>query len=194
MKTNALRMAASYCLLISSLTAGPFGLEMGMKPDKISGLKATNAPGRYQTESPPSPHPLFKTYVLMFSETSGLYGVTALTESIPTNPFGEQLRTPFATLEKALTTKYGKPDRYDYVTPGSVWIEPNDWLMGLLKEERTLTCEWNLKKIKMPDNLDLIQLKAIGMSFDQGILRLTYWFTNSDAAEAENKKKHDSAL
>jgi hypothetical protein len=174
--------------------AGPFGLEMGMKPDQLKNLHSEGREGEYDTDSPPKPHPRFTRYTLLFSRNSGLYGIVARTDEITTNDFGEQLQSVFEGLETPLTAKYGTPDKHDYLKDGSIWSEANEWMTGLVKEDRVLACFWTASKQKLPDNIDEIDFEAVGLSKGKGLVKITYWFSNSDAALAEKKAKSDSAL
>src|ERR1035437_1964643 len=73
----------------------------------------------------------------------GLLKISALGNDIRTNGFGEEVRESFKTILDAVSETYGKPeDVFDYVKHGSIWKEPEDWMMGLLKKERTLDAYW----------------------------------------------------
>jgi len=90
----------------------------------------------YSTSSLPRSHPDFNLYTLRITPTHGLCSIVAMGRVINTSVYGTELINAFNNIESSLTSKYGTPKHLDYLLPGSIWHEPNDWMMSLLKKER----------------------------------------------------------
>lgn len=118
--------------------AGPFGFERGMTKEQIMKLLGAGslikADGNVYTFSKvPKPHPLFEEYVLIISPTEGLLKVAAISKDIETSVYGEELKASFEEIRGALTKTYGEGKTYDFLKYDSIWNEPKDWMMGMLK-------------------------------------------------------------
>jgi hypothetical protein len=64
-------------------------------------------------------------------------------KDIVTNGYGEEIQTAFREICDALSATYGTPQIADFLKTGSIWSEPREWTMGLLKKERELFALWN---------------------------------------------------
>jgi hypothetical protein len=121
----------------------------------------------------PKPHAAFEMYSLLFSPKEGLLKLTAYGKDIRTNGFGEAVRDAFMEIRDAVANTYGQPETLDFVRSGSLWHEPEYWMMGLLKDERTLDAFW---KKEIPNGICDIDLEAKAMSTEKGFLVLSYEF------------------
>lgn len=176
--------------------AGPFGLEMGSSLTDLKKqipLKPENT-GLYTTQSVPTPHPDFQSYNLIISPNHGLCKIIALSKNISTSIYGSELINKFSNIESALTNKYGTPQKFDHLRHGSLWKEPRDWMMGLLKRERTLSSFWSNDKQTLPDHLQAISIEARAASTELAGLILTYEFTNTDQCLDWIKSQKNSGL
>lgn len=127
--------AAAFLAASTLAQAGPFGLSMGMPKSQIKGLEGTGTPFMYTTESVPTPSSQFKTYVMQVGDKNGLCVIKAISDTISTNRYGFALKDKFNALKDALTKKYGKHKTQDFLMPGSIWDEPEDFMAGLTKNE-----------------------------------------------------------
>lgn len=131
----------------AEIGSGPFGLPMGATltqlkvVDKL--VPVPNVPGSYLVRAVPKPHGAFESYVLAISETSGLCKIAAIGKDIESSSFGTEIQSAFAALDQALQEKYGNRKNFDFLRAGSIWDEPKDWMMGLLKKERVLSSYWD---------------------------------------------------
>jgi hypothetical protein len=192
----ALVAAAALTALGGTAGAGPFGLDMAMRLadiEKQATLKEV-APYQYTTSSLPNGHSDFNHYKLVITPQHGLCKVTANTALIATNVYGTQLHEAYERLFDALVAKYGKTKSYDFLRSGSIWHEPKDWTMALLKRQRDLSAFWTIKEVQLPDNLGGIRLEAAAMGVEYGVLSLDYDFTNSSACIAFVNGKKNSKL
>jgi hypothetical protein len=122
----------------SEVSAGPFGLKMGMSMEVLEqkcGIKQSgDSRNVFIAERVPSPHPQLETYMLVVDEKLGLCKIIAITGRIETSVYGDQLKGQFDALEKALISKYGTNKRFDNVGAGSIWKEPQHWIDGAFEE------------------------------------------------------------
>jgi hypothetical protein len=91
--------------------------------------------------------------------------------------------------------QYGKSKRYDFLKAGSLWKEPQYFMMGLLEKERELASVWPAENdTKMRDDLREILMKATPLSQGIGSILVTYDFQNLDQCKKEVEATEDDAL
>lgn len=177
---------------------GPFGLAGGMTIEELKSVSSiTNGPsaGVYQTDKVPKPHPMFETYLLLVSEKSGLCKVAAIGKDFESNSFGHSVKSNFKEIENGLTEKYGKPDHaFDQVLAGSIWDDPEDFMMGLLRNERVLKSFWGGDKKELIDGVHSIGLSANAIDMRTAYLSLQYEFSNIDDCMEEQKARMNEGL
>lgn len=179
MKKIAAIMAAISIPL--SVAAGPLGLDMGTPLDTLQAkvkLK-TEGPNYYSTPSLPDGHPDFNDYRLVITPKHGLCKFSAWTPGISTSVYGNELLSSFDRLYSALTAKYGSAKRFDFLRSGSIWKDDRDWMMALLKKERSLVAYWTEKELQLPDNISAIKLEAYANNTSTGMIALGYEFKNA---------------
>jgi hypothetical protein len=143
----------------------------------------------YTFSTAPSPHPEFESYICFVSPEKGLLKVVAISKDIETNSFGEAIRDRFEQVQAGLSKAYGAGKSYDFLQSGSIWNEPQDWMMGLLKDERTLEAFWQLNPPQ--DHITVIALKAVALSREKGYLSLGYEFEGWEQYVDSKKEKQD---
>ncbi|EID0160924.1 hypothetical protein SNE98_000669 [Vibrio cholerae] len=179
----------------SAFASGPFGLEMGVPVSSIDKDAKQLAPYVYLTTNVPSPHSAFEKYVVKVAPTSGLCWVKAIGKDISTSSYGFELKSAFSEMNEKLTKKYGKGETTDLLMAGSVWNEPNDFMMAMLKKERFLMAVWEKSKgSNFQDNLVQVALIANPSNRDKGYITLEYSFSNKDACNQEIDSLEDNAL
>ncbi len=143
------------------LYAGPFGCEMGWKAADYekSGIEITlskkfNGYSSY-TINPINKHPKLESYVVFIDDELGTFSIKASTGIIEASSFGTQVKNVFSELESQISDSYGESETLDILLPGSIWDEPNYWMMGLYKGERYLMAMWT--------NVDNSSIDSIGM-------------------------------
>lgn len=179
----------------TSALAGPFGLEMGMSLQAIGGEPEKLGSGKYRLTNVPKPHSAFEAYIVQVAPKSGLCWVKAIGEDIPTSVFGTQLKSKFEQMKDKLEKSYGKHETIDFLMPGSIWNEPKDFMMGMIKKERFLMAIWSGEKNStLTDNLKQIGLIASPSARDTGHLAIEYSFENEKSCEAELAAQEDGSL
>jgi len=175
--------------------AGPFGLEKGMSLNAIGGKPEQIALGKYKLTDVPTPHSAFEAYIVQIAPKSGLCWVKAIGKDVATSSYGSELKSEFRKMEEKLGSSYGQHKTLDTLLPGSIWNEPNDWMMGLIKKERILAAVWEAKDgSSLPPDLQSIALYASPYAQDKGYISIEYTFINEDACESELAAKEDGAL
>jgi hypothetical protein len=172
----------------------PFGFKVGMTKTQVVALLGPGSPSKgtadtLEFKTAPTPHPDFETYAVSISSSTGLAQVIAPSKDIQTNVYGEAIKEKFDDVKAALITKYGEPSNsFDFLRAGSIWNEPKDWTMALLKEERTLSAYWKASGGTM------IVLEAVGLSNGRAYLRMKYQFSNFSTWLREHDQKQNSVF
>lgn len=137
--------------------AGPFGFEKGMTQEQVIKLvgraavkEIKNVDGSpdiviVELNTAPKAHPSFESYRLFITPEKGIVKIVALGTDINTNSFGAEVHNQFIETRDAIARIYGSGETLDSLISGSIWSEPRDRMMGLLKKERILSGFWNLK-------------------------------------------------
>ena len=195
MKGTHLLPVAMFALACSVAAAGPFGLTKGMKTEDFPGGLEKAADFIYMAKSVPAPSEFVKDYILVFGTTQGLAKISCHTPTIATSVYGEEVISQFKRIESALVQKYGKADTLNFLSKGSIWNEPRDWMMGLKKGERTLMTAWPTnKRDKLPDDLKIISIRAVAIDNEKAYIVISYEFDNFAAVAEEIQKKRAGGL
>lgn len=179
---------------------GPFGFKQGLTRDEVesmAGESSTLLPGSknaYLLNTAPKPHGAFEKYVAVIGDVSGLCVVRGIGKDITSSRHGIQLKTSFNEMDATLSELYGSSEKTDRLLPGSIWKEPEDWMMGLVKEERFLFAKWPRKGQVLKNDLDSVFLGVRAKSSDTGYLVLEYLFQNHEQCDEESKAAEKSAL
>jgi len=174
--------------------AGPFGLEKGMTLKQIDNAQQV-APGKYKVASVPKPHSAFGSYIVQIGPQSGLCWIKGIGKDVGTSVYGLELKSAFNQMKEKLEHTYGMPEVIDRLLPGSIWNEPKDWMMALIKKERLLAAIWSEKsKATLPIDLRSVSLIASAMKTNFGYIAVEYSFINESDCDAEIAKQEDGAL
>jgi hypothetical protein len=174
---------------------GPFGLWMGMRLDELNSPYTEVVRGKYKPESVPIPHSAFESYVLQVTPKSGLSWAKAIGKTIQTSVFGVELKSSFDTMEGKLVATYGKGHRTDLLMNGSIWNEPKEWMMSMVKKERFLMTEWSAKYgSSLVDSLISVFLVASALNTSSGYIAIEYSFENKPMGDTELSALEDQAL
>lgn len=181
-----------------AVQAGPFGLDKGMSLEEVrrhGNFIAERDSFWYRTTSIRHGHDNFEGYSALIVPGFGLCKVLGIGKDINSNAFGDQVRATFQDLAAALTQKYGPPtNQYDFVKAGSIWNDPNDFMMGLVKEERVLSAYWIGKGSSLPDRLQAISITARANTSSKGYVNISYEFDNANACLERSKARNNSNL
>ncbi|HEV7674427.1 MAG TPA: hypothetical protein VGQ12_07850 [Candidatus Angelobacter sp.] len=180
--------------------AGPFGFEAGMTKEQVIakvGQKAIrHVDGDVMFLSiAPTPHPDFSEYLLMFSPQNGLVKLVAYTDHIKTNKNGDQLMEKYQAVKAAVTAKYGKPQSFNNLVEGSIWTDPQDFTMSLVKSDRTIMSAWESgESAILPDHIKIIALEVQALNSETGQISLGYELEGFSAYVKQKKEKQNSVF
>ncbi|MDM3554792.1 hypothetical protein PAK37_18415 [Proteus mirabilis] len=178
--------------------SGPFGFKIGLTRENIESMitgeirLVDDEQNLYLTNSSPKKNSEFSSFGLVISPTVGLCQIRAIGNDIKTNSYGQPLRQEFNELVNTLESLYGKPKQEDILLSGSIWRNPQDWMMGLYKQERYLSARWKEQNDNMKENeLSSIAVEARADSGSNGYIFLQYTFANNPECvkEIEENKK-----
>ena len=168
---------------------GPFGLAMGTKLEAFGDDLTELAPGVYKLHQVPTPNQFFSEYIARIGPTSGLCWLKGLAPKRQVNSYGSELRRSVDEIAEMLTERYGPGKKRDMLLPGSIWKEPNYWMMGLSKGERFYGKVWeNTQKSGLGNDLKTVFVGASADSSESGRVSIEYAFANEDPCENELKR------
>ncbi|RFS79015.1 hypothetical protein D0U00_11880 [Leclercia adecarboxylata] len=180
---------------------GPFGLQAGLTKKNIedmTGEVLKPVDGKvnlYMLSAAPKKNPDFESFGLLISPEAGLCQIRAIGKDINSDSYGIALKTKFDELSNTLKSIYGDGKKTDFLLSGSIWKDPNDWMMSLTKGERVLMMEWKGSNDAMMKN----KISEVGMDVrannsSSGYVFLQYTFTNNSVCEAEIDSDKKSSL
>ncbi|MDP9706456.1 UNVERIFIED_ORG: TolA-binding protein [Rahnella aquatilis] len=180
---------------------GPFGLEAGLSQKNIEDMIGTklkpleDSVNLYTSDKLPKPNADFVVYGLLISPKVGLCEIRAVGKNINTDSYGLALKAKFEDLTNSLTSLYGKAETTDFLLSGSIWKEPQDWMMGLAKKERFLSAVWkDSKEEHLKNNINTIFIETRANTSAQGYTYLQYSFNNIDVCREEIEGAKKSSL
>lgn len=179
------------------VTAGPFGTEMGMTKEQLGITSSTEeiATYRYKLATLPKTSPLFEYYVVEVSPRNGLCYLKAIGNNVSTSRYGNELRRMFDRVNSSLERKYTSGTISDFLRSGSIWDEPEDFMMGLTKRERVLAAYYDEEEGSvMVENVAKAYLNAKGLGSDTGFIVIDYFYDNSAACDAEIEAVQDDVF
>ena len=171
---------------------GPFGLEAGLSKKNIEDMTGENLKpvadrsNLYTSESLPKQNADFDAYGLLISPTAGLCQIRAIGKNVATDRYCIALKSKYEELSGSLSSIYGKAEKNDFLLSGSIWKEPQDWMMALNKKERFLSAEWKgTKEVPLKNNLHSVSVEVRSNDPGKGYVFLQYDFNNSDICKEE---------
>lgn len=115
--------------------AGPFGIDIeGFNPSTYACVKSEGS--FFKCTGFPAQHPDIETYVVQFHHDIGLCFIKGISKTIHDSRYGENTRRAVDEIYAQLRPKYGTALQGDELRSGSIWDEPEDWMMGIIKSER----------------------------------------------------------
>lgn len=197
-------MIVALLILVSSIFGqpykGPFGLKMGLTLAQLKAIdpnleKMDNTMPMYRMTNVPTPHRSFEWYVVIVSGETGLCKIMAVGKDIATNSSGSSLISEYNSVRDAIATKYGEYTEYDYLMSGSIWYDSEDFMMGLVQKDRTLSVYWTPETgATLSNNLSTVWLNVQASNQNTGYFHLHYEFTNFAQYHADVQEKENRAF
>lgn len=183
---------------VASDSVRPFGLTFGAPREqvaRVTNLTPGESPGVFTTERVPNAHPDFEKYQLVISPSYGLCKIIAIGKDVETSAYGAEVLSAFDRLKTALQEKYGEPQAYNHLRPGSIWDKSRDWMMSLRQKERTLAAFWTRGHIPgLAPPVQAIGLTAHALTPSKGYVTLAYESANFDPCLDEISRARNNAL
>ena len=165
-------------ILASAVQAGPFGFEMGNKPSNYQCSEMAEA-NMYRCASAPKGHPDFEAYVLQATSVHGICWIKAVGKNISDNGYGTSTKRQVDGFVDAIKRSYGEDvEKTDFLLSSSIWNEPDEFLMGIVKRERIYTYHW---KSTSDASIGEIYLAAKAVRSDTGYTALEYYGSDYEA-------------
>lgn len=201
LKHNVMKKIALIGLMVVisiNVFAGPFGIEMGMSLQEVTKI-CKSIPEIIKDDIysivPPKTNDLFEKYIIGIDPNYGVYWIKAIGKDISTTGYGTAIKSTFNDLVSSIEGTYGKYEKIDYLEYGSIWDEPRDFMMGLVKKERALIACWNKSSFAtLPSNIESIYVSVKAISSSTGYLSLEYYSDNYEKVEVVKKEKQDSVF
>jgi hypothetical protein len=187
-----------FTVLSVNVFAGPFGLDMGMTLAQVKS-KTGSEPKLVQDDlyevDPPNKNNLFEQYLVRIHKTYGVYMIKAVGKDIETNGYGIAVKTTFDQLLTSIEKTYGKYKKVDQLLRGSIWDDPDDWMMALRRNERFLFASWDRENgSTLPSDLKSIAIAAAALSASKGYVSIDYYSMDYDKVDEEKKASQDSVF
>ena len=168
--------------------AGPFNVDMG---DPLDGEDIEVAANGLPFEIRAAPLG-FDVMAVFGTEKSGVCKITLIDTIDNADAYGSTVKSRVGGLKETLTAKYGAPsDEFDFLSVGSIWKEPREWMMALHLEERHYSFFWKPARSSESD-IKAISLRAKASRSTKASIRLTYELDNFVSCLAEVKEQQDS--
>lgn len=164
--------------------SSPFGIEFY---SDISALQVIQDLGvGLYILMPPTPHPLLETYVVRSTASLGVVSIRGVGAVIENDKFGDATRAAVDRLANQLISRYQGARKQDDLRFGSIWNEPEDWLSGLINNERYYSYFWHREHgACLPDDLESVLLCAAPHEGFGATVILEYTSVKASEAEAE---------
>ena len=188
----ALLMAASFAVVSFTgsglLADGAFGLEFGQalpgQAEQMPGGKG----GHYSVEVP-SPYPEFESYFIVYHETTGVCGIGAFGKTYEDDEWGNAVKIWYERLITILSNKYGSVRREEFLRPGALWVEDNEFSRSIDKNQRSHQAIWEIETGD-PTSTDLIILLVEAKQTDT---RLDIFYSSSDHLKCQTAIEEEDA-
>jgi len=195
------RILITVLLLIGlsiNIFAGPFGIDMGMSLEevtKISKIEPVSIGDDAYLITPPNTNNLFEMYMVKIHHLHGVYLIKAIGVDISVTGYGDELKLEFNKLVQNLEKNYGKYKKIDYLKRGSIWKDADDFMMGLLKGDRSLIVSFDKEsKATLPSDLKEILVGVSAKNQNTGYILLEYYSTKYDIITKEIEEKQNNVF
>ena len=176
----------------SQESGGAFGVAMGQPVSSLKVVKKLQG-NTYEVEVP-KPNSEFEEYIVMAAPNTGVCKISALGKTHLNDRYGSDVRSAFDHLHAALVVRYGTAKDFDFLRAGSIWNDPQDFHMGVLKKERTLTSFWDRDNgSTLPVQLTSIMLDTRAVSSGPYVA-LSYEFANFGKCKSVADSSNDAGL
>jgi len=174
--------------------ASGFGIEMGKSPPEYGCEAQADNVGIYSCVAP-KPHSAFEAYMVQASDKHGICWVKGVGKDISDNGYGTSTKSKHSELQSVLTKAYGEiSDTSDFIMPGALWDDANEWLMSINQKQRFYSVSWADLDVPGKPQLDTIYLGVSAVGSSKGYVFLEYYSKVYEECEKANVDSESSAL
>lgn len=187
----SLTAALSLAFTTSLAPAGPFGFELdSFNPESYDCAQIQGS--FYRCANPPKKHPDIERYIVQFIPGIGACFIKGISVDISDSRYGYNTRSAIDGIYDQLKGKYGDAEKFDFLRSGSVWDEPEDWMMGLTEDERVYAYMW---KLPSPiDGISSLGIFANGLGSDTAFWSVEFSTPKSATCDATDAKNEADAF
>jgi len=189
MKTRLLITALLGLLFATPTLAAennPFGLDLDKHPALYGCSQYQDDKYWFLCGTVPKPHPEFEEYAVQYVEGVGICFVGAIGKTIRNDSYGITTKRRVDAIAKQLKPKYGiETEKIDELFYGSIWDEPDDWMMGIRKNERFYIYAWQPEDgFKPVGEVAHLGVFAQAVSSHAGYVKLDFFFKREPQCDA----------
>jgi len=185
--------ASTFLLLISTsaFADGPFGVTMGTPIKNYTACQPGDTVSFYRCSTLPRTHPDMEFYIVESWPETGACFVKGIGNTISVDVYGVTLRKKVDEIAAQMSETYGKANKTDFLMVGSIWKDPRDWSMAILKQERYYYHNWSIQTgAQLKDGITRIYVAGKALSTDKGYVVVEFYFQNAASCEdAERRAK-----
>jgi len=176
--------------------SNPFGLDLDKHPSQYGCSQHQDSKYWYRCETLPKPHPEFEGYAIRYVEGVGICNVNAIGKTIDNDSYGISTKGRVDAIAKQLKQKYGvETEKLDLRIPGSIWDDPDDWMMGIRRNERIYAYFWSLKDgFKPVGEVAQLSVGAQAVSGYKGYVKVDFHLKREPQCEAIIEKAEQDAF
>jgi hypothetical protein len=187
-----LQFVGLFALAVSA-NAGPLGLNMGQTVAQTKIVKALGS-NNYSV-SVPNPLNSFENYLAKIGQKIGLCRLIAVGRTFENDAYGSNVSGEYGRLKELIFSKYGASKEFDFLQAGSIWNEPKDWSMAVMKDERSKSSFWDRSEgSNLPPDIEAINLKVLSANMNENYVVITYEFKNFEQCKQEENNLQRDAL
>jgi hypothetical protein len=180
---------------------GPLGLAMGVSIDellgKIASAKSSESNPNIYAITPPKSAPGFDRFYAVATKEDGVCKIVAISDVNVVNDTGDQLKSRVNEIAEMVELKYGKSHKkYDFARQDVYRRNPQFFMMALKEDAVTYGFDWvsQVNKVKLPSDLEEINVFANASKMSEGWVSLEYIFKNFKSCQANIKKAKSTNL
>lgn len=186
---RGIAVAFAFVLLPAISWGGPFGFDVTAEPDPEHCKTLADTPLMYRCDTAPNLHPDFEVVVIKYHPDLGFCFLKGIGRETEDNSFGSRTKIKHEKISDQVSSVYGQPSRQiDTLLNGSIWDEPEDYMMALLRNERYRITVWETDATRHTFNK--IGVMSNALNVDIGYVNIEYYFPTNDDC---NKKIDENA-
>ena len=164
----------------------PFGLDLDKHPTEYGCTQSQKNQYWYSCTTVPKPHPEFEFYELQYVDGVGICYVSAIGKTIRNDSYGITTKKRVDAIARQLKQKYGaETSKSAFLRSHSIWDDPNDWMMGVLKGDRAYQYWWGADEgFKPVGEVIELGISAKAVASDAGYVKVGFAFKRKPACDA----------